>query len=91
MAERLFAAIRNIPSGEVYVTSFDDQAELEAKLNSEVGKVELVKSSQDYESILKVFEDETTPSILEGLVKLSTNKRGSLNAETLLSFLKKTK
>lgn len=89
-SERIFAAIRNI-GYDIYVTSFADEEELDWELSSREGQIELVDSSKDYKAILKVLESDTTPSMMERIVNLSTNKSGELNPRSLLWFLKKRK
>lgn len=90
-SERLFAAIKNISPGDVYVTSFADKTELDRELRSKAGKIELVESSTDYQKILDVLNNDETPSLLERIVERSTNKDGQLNPNSMLWFLRKTK
>lgn len=88
---RLFAVLRQINPGNIYMTSFADEDELLSAINKKDGKIELVDSSTDYGSMLKVLEQDAPPSLMERAVERSTNSNGDLNANALLWFLKKTR
>lgn len=86
---RLFAVLRQINPGNTYMTSFADEDELQAEINKKDGKIELVDSSPDYDSMLKVLEQDAPPSLMERAVEISTNSNGKFNSKSLLWFLKK--
>lgn len=90
-SERIFAAIRNVSPGDVYVTSFANKEELAEEVKNKKGAIELVDSSTDYNKILAILEEDSTPSLVERIVINSTDKAGKLNPRSLIWFLKKTK
>lgn len=89
--EKLFAVIRNIDPGDVYLTSFASRKALDQKLLENKESIELVAASEDYEAMLKELDKDAPPSHLERLADLSTAKNGQLNPQSLLWFLRKTK